>query len=162
MRIEHTIAPVFDKNAHILILGSMPSPKSRELGFYYGHPQNRFWRVLGAVLGTSIPITKDEKTAYLLAHRIALWDVLAACDINGASDASIRNAVPNDFTPIFTTASIRAVFTTGTKATGLYRKLCEPRGDMPTHSLPSTSPANQGRYPLEKLIAAYQSITQYL
>lgn len=95
-RIEHPLQPVFDGRSRVLVLGTMPSPASRTAGFYYGHPQNRFWKVLGALWDEHEPLGVEGRTAFLLAHRIAVWDVLAACDIEGASDASIAHAVPND------------------------------------------------------------------
>ena len=94
--VVHTIPPLYDRYSRVLLLGSIPSPKSREVGFFYGHPQNRFWRVLAAVLGEEMPQTIDEKRAMCLKHHVALWDTIARCDIVGASDTSIRNAVPND------------------------------------------------------------------
>lgn len=114
--IVHTIPPVYDARSRVLILGTMPSPKSREQGFYYGHPQNRFWRALAAALDEPAPQTVPEKRALALRRGIALWDVLASCDIEGASDASIQNPVANDLTPILAAADIRAVFTTGRRA----------------------------------------------
>ena len=157
-RIEHTIPPVYDAGSRILILGTMPSPKSRELGFYYAHPQNRFWPVMAALFGRPQPRGRDEKTKFLLETRIALWDVLESCTIDGADDSSIKNPAVNDFSPIFQKADIRRVFTTGKKATGLYRKYCLPKTGRPSVYLPSTSPANRGRYPLEALIRAYAVI----
>ncbi|MCL2287074.1 MAG: DNA-deoxyinosine glycosylase, partial [Firmicutes bacterium] len=101
--ITHTIPPVYDKNSKILILGTMPSPKSREVGFYYSHPQNRFWKTIAAVLGVQAPATIEEKVNLLHANGIALWDVLASCKIDGADDSSIKDAVVNDFTQLFET-----------------------------------------------------------
>ena len=109
----HPIPPVYDRNSEILILGSFPSVKSRESGFFYGHPQNRFWKVLSAVCEAPLPVTVPEKRAFLLAHRIALWDVIASCRITGSSDASIRDAVPNDLGPILSEAPVRQIYTTG-------------------------------------------------
>lgn len=140
--IIHEIEPVFDAKSQVLMLGTMPSPKSREQGFYYGHPQNRFWKVLAAVLDTEVPQTIPEKKQLLLTHHIALWDVLASCTIAGASDASIRDPKPNDITQLCTAAPIKKILCTGAKATQLYRKLCEPAVHLPCEQLPSTSPAN--------------------
>lgn len=140
--VTHEIKPVFDSRSRVLLLGTMPSPASREQGFYYGHPQNRFWRVLAAIFDEPAPRTIEEKRDMLLRHHIALWDVLASCEIEGASDASIRDAQPNDLARIFDAADIRAVFATGTKAGELYRKLVEPTLGVPCTTLPSTSPAN--------------------
>lgn len=140
--VTHTIEPVFDANSRVLVLGSIPSPKSREAGFFYGHPRNRFWRVLAAVFDEPVPATIEDKRDLLLRRHIALWDVAAACDIEGASDASIRNVVPNDLDRIFSVADIAAVFATGAKAGALYARLCEKRFGKPCVVLPSTSPAN--------------------
>lgn len=141
-QIAHTIAPIYDENSKILILGTMPSPKSRSAGFYYSHPQNRFWKTIAQVLDVQTPATIEEKTNLLLAHGIALWDVLAACKISGADDSSIKDAVVNDFTKIFELANICAVFTTGKKATQLFEKHCERKYGYKPIYLPSTSPAN--------------------
>ena len=152
--VTHEIQPVFDSRSRVLLLGTMPSPASREQGFYYGHPQNRFWRVLAAIFDEPAPRTIKEKRDMLLRHHIALWDVLASCEIEGASDASIRDAQPNDLARIFDAADIRAVFATGTKAGELYRKLIEPTLDAPCTTLPSTSPAN-AKMKLADLVDAY-------
>lgn len=152
--VTHEIQPVFDSRSRVLLLGTMPSPASREQGFYYGHPQNRFWHVLAAIFDEPAPRTIEEKRDMLLRHHIALWDVLASCEIEGASDASIRDAQPNDLARIFDAADIRAVFATGTKAGELYRKLIEPTLDAPCTTLPSTSPAN-AKMKLADLVDAY-------
>lgn len=109
----HTIAPVYDENSRILILGSFPSAKSREAAFFYGHPQNRFWRVLAAVLGEETPQTTGGKEVPVLRHGVALWDVIASCDIAGSSDASITNVVPNDLSRILDAAPVRRIFCNG-------------------------------------------------
>ena len=152
--VTHEIQPVFDSRSRVLLFGTMPSPASREQGFYYGHPQNRFWRVLAAIFDEPAPRTIEEKRDMLLRHYIALWDVLASCEIEGASDASIRDAQPNDLARIFDAADIRAVFATGTKAGELYRKLIEPTLGVPCTTLPSTSPAN-AKMKLSDLVDAY-------
>ena len=152
--VTHEIQPVFDSRSRVLLLGTMPSPASREQGFYYGHPQNRFWRMLAAIFDEPVSRTIEEKRDMLLRHHIALWDVLASCEIEGASDASIRDAQPNDLARIFDAADIRAVFATGTKAGELYRKLIEPTLDAPCTTLPSTSPAN-AKMKLADLVDAY-------
>lgn len=152
--VTHEIKPVFDSRSRVLLLGTMPSPASREQGFYYGHPQNRFWRVFAAIFDEPAPRTIEEKRDMLLRHHIALWDVLASCEIEGASDASIRDAQPNDLAHIFDAADIRAVFATGTKAGELYRKLIEPTLGVPCTTLPSTSPAN-AKMKLADLVDAY-------
>lgn len=160
-RIQHTITPVYDAQCRILILGTMPSPKSRETGFYYGHAQNRFWRVMAAVLNTSVPQTIAEKRLFLLDNHIALWDVLQQCEIKGADDSSIRKPVLNDFTLIFDTADIRQVFTTGAAATKLYTTLSASADRHPTIYLPSTSAANC-RISFESLVEKYSIIKRYL
>ena len=152
--VVHNIEPIFDTNSQVLLLGTMPSPKSREQGFFYGHPQNRFWKVLAALFDEPTPETTEEKKDLCLRHHIALWDVLASCDIKGASDASITNVRPNDLSRILSTAPIKAIFTTGIKAGQLYRKLCEPSVGIPCTVLPSTSPANS-RVRLPELCAVY-------
>lgn len=152
--VTHEIQPVFDSRSRVLLLGTMPSPASRKQGFYYGHPQNRFWRVIAAIFDEPAPRTIEEKRDILLRHHIALWDVLASCEIEGASDASIRDAQPNDLARIFDAADIRAVFATGTKAGELYRKLIEPTLGVPCTTLPSTSPAN-AKMKLADLVDAY-------
>ena len=152
--IIHSIEPVFDTESRVLILGTMPSPKSREVQFYYGHPQNRFWRVLAAVLGEEVPQSVPEKKAMLLRHRIALWDVLAECEITGASDPSIRNPVANDLSVILDHAPVQAVFTTGATAWKLYTRLQKPHTGIEAVRLPSTSPANCA-VKMEALTEAY-------
>lgn len=121
--VVHTIPPLYDSHSRVLLLGSIPSPKSREAGFFYAHPQNRFWRVLAAVLGEEVPQTIEEKRAMCLKHHVALWDTIARCDIAGASDTSIRNAVPNDIGKLVRESEITRIFATGGKSAELYRKL---------------------------------------
>lgn len=164
--VEHGFGPVWDSESRILILGSMPSPKSRKAAFYYMHPQNRFWPVMQALFADPADpsdVTGDSlqsRRAFALRHHIALWDVIESCDITGASDASIRNATPNDLTPLLRDAPIARIFTTGAKSAQLYRRLIEPRlaatgitiGMTP---LPSTSPANASMR-LPALIEAYR------
>ena len=155
MRVNHPFDPIWDENSRILILGSFPSVRSRTDNFYYGHPQNRFWKVTAAVFGEAPPQTVDEKKAFLLKHGIALWDVIASCEIENSSDQSIRNAVVNDLSEILDTADIRAVFTNGKAADKLYRKY---HGDTAI-CLPSTSPANAA-WTMEKLEQAWSVITK--
>ncbi len=151
--VEHPIEPVFDGNSRILILGSFPSVKSREVGFYYGHPQNRFWRVLAAVTGDPAPDTAAKKRAFLLRRGIALWDVIAKCEIEGSADARIRNAVPNDLSRIVSAAPVGAVFTNGKTADRLYDAFFSEL-PLPKLCLPSTSPANAA-FSLERLIGVW-------
>lgn len=157
--ITHPIPPVYDKDSKILILGSFPSVKSREQQFFYGHKQNRFWRVLAEVLNCSVPNDTEEKRAMLLSHHIAVWDVIASCEITGSSDASIRSIKPNDLSPILTCANIQAIYTNGGKAHELYQKYIYPVTGIPAHLLPSTSPANAG-YSMERLAEAWRVVAR--
>lgn len=159
--IVHNFNPVFNENSRILMLGTMPSPKSRETGFYYGHPRNRFWKVVADVCGEEVPQTIEDKTAFALRNRIAVWDVLAGCEIKGADDSSIRNPKANDMNIILEHADIQAIFTTGKKAAQLYQKYCYPKTDMQAVCLPSTSPANC-RMSYEELLEEYKVIRKYL
>ena len=159
--LRHPFPAIYAPDSRILILGSFPSVKSREQKFFYGHPQNRFWRIMAALLGTDVPQTTEEKRAFLLAHRIALWDVIASCDIAGSSDASIRNAVPNDLSPILETASVRQIFTNGGTAHRLYRKYIYPLTGREDIVLPSSSPANAARS-LDALIDAWHIVCEAL
>jgi hypoxanthine-DNA glycosylase len=160
--VYHELAPVFDGSSRILILGTMPSPKSRESGFYYSHPQNRMWKVLSDVFGEPLPETREEKERFLMDHKIAMWDVLKSCEIKGADDSTIMKPEPNEIGRILKAADIKAVFTTGTKATQLYRKLCYPVTERPSVYLPSTSPANCRNQTRETLADAYRVILEYL
>lgn len=137
---QHNIPPIWNEHSQVLILGSFPSVKSREGRFFYHHPQNRFWKVLAAVLDCPVPKTVEEKTAMLLRNRIALWDVIASCEITGSSDSSIRNAIPNDLSQIH--APVAAIFCNGQTAHKLYRRHLQPRTGREAILLPSTSPAN--------------------
>ena len=147
--IQHPIKPVFDQNSRILILGSFPSVKSREEMFFYGHPQNRFWRVISAVFECDVPKTVEEKREMLLSHGVALWDVLASCEIEGSADSTIKNAEANDLSPIFSAAKIEKVFVNGRTAEKYYNKYLKEKLGREAVCLPSTSPANaawsQGR-----------------
>ena len=155
--VTHPIRPVYDEKSRILILGSFPSVKSREAAFFYGHPQNRFWKVLAAVFECDIPDTVEEKKIFLLTHRIALWDVIASCEITGSSDASIRNVVPNPVLQILNAASIEKIYANGKTAETYSRKYLEKDLGRGAVCLPSTSPANAG-WTLERLIAAWRVI----
>ena len=155
--IVHPIDPVYDKNSVILILGSFPSQKSREQLFFYGHPQNRFWRVLAGVFGCDTPQTADEKKQFLLAHRIAVWDVIASCDITGSSDASIKNVVANDLRVILDAADIRQIFVNGKTAEKYYNKYIKPEIGREAVCLPSTSPANAA-WSIERLTEVWRAI----
>lgn len=152
--ISHPIAPVFDGTSRILILGSFPSVRSREAGFFYGHPQNRFWRVLAAVFEVPVPQTVEEKRALLIARHIALWDVIAACDVAGSADSSIRHALPNDLSLILSAAPVERIFVNGKTAQTCFRRYTEPLIHRPAVCLPSTSPANAA-WSLDRLIGAW-------
>ena len=157
----HPFDPIYDENSRILILGTFPSVKSREVQFYYGHARNRFWKTLSQLFSEPLPQTVEEKIRFLKQHRIALWDTCAACDIDGSSDAAIRNAVPNDITPILQTADIRAVFCGGKTAGKLYQMHLFPKTGMEAHILPSTSPANAACKD-DDLLRAWSAILPYL
>ena len=156
-RVTHEFPALFDDNSEVLLLGSIPSPKSREQGFYYGHPQNRFWKVLANVLNEPLPATIDEKKTMLLKHHIALWDVLDSCSIIGASDTSIEDVVPNDIASLLAQTKIKRIFCTGATAHKLYEKYCEKATGIKAVKLPSTSPANCA-VKFEKLVEAYEDI----
>ena len=153
----HPIPPLFDKNSRVLILGSFPSVKSREAKFFYGHPQNRFWRVLAALTGSPLPHTIAEKTELVLNYHFALWDSIGSCTITGSSDSSIRDIVPNDLSVILDHAPIERIFCNGAASLASYRHYIEPLIPRPALLLPSTSPANAA-WTLERLIDAWRVI----
>ena len=155
--ITHPIEPIYNKKSKILILGSFPSVKSREEGFFYGHPQNRFWKVLSAVFSESTPHTIQEKKKFLLRNKVALWDVIHSCEITGSSDSSIKNVVVNDLTKILDVANIEQIFVNGKKAFSLYNKYMKPELEIEARCLPSTSPAN-ATWNLERLIEVWKKI----
>ncbi len=157
VRVVHPIDPVFDGKSRILILGSFPSVKSREAMFFYGHPQNRFWKVTAAVFKEEVPRTVKEKRDFLLRNRIALWDVIGECEITGSSDASIRNAKANDLSRILDQAKIDRIYVNGKTAEKMYRKHTENRIGRKCIALPSTSPANAA-WSLDMLIDAWNII----
>lgn len=152
--VHHNFEPIYDGNSKILILGTFPSVKSREQNFYYGHKQNRFWKMLAGILQIQTPETIEEKKQMLLEHGIAIWDVIASCEICGSSDASIRNVVPNDISRILYEASVTKIIANGTKAYDLYKKYSYPQTGMECIKLPSTSPANAA-WTLEQLIKTW-------
>lgn len=162
-REEHPFGPIYDESSRILILGSFPSVKSREESFFYGHPQNRFWKVIKSVTGYKGEIsTIEEKTRMLKEQHIALWDTIASCDIEGSSDSSIRNAVANDLSEIIETGKISAIFCNGNTSFKLYRKYSENVTGISAKILPSTSPANAS-WSLEKLIEKWgEEISPYI
>ena len=157
----HNIDPVYDCDSRILILGSFPSVKSREQQFFYGHKQNRFWRVMAQVLDCAVPEDITQKRDMLLSHHVAVWDVIASCEITGSSDASIRDVRPNDLSQILSQADIRAIYANGSKAYQLYQKYIYPVNGREVTLLPSTSPANAG-YSLERLVEAWSVIRKAL
>lgn len=159
--ILHPIPPLYDENARILILGSFPSVKSREAAFFYGHPQNRFWPVMAALLDAPVPQTVEEKTALVTAHGIAMWDVIAACSIEGSADSSIADVKVNDLSPILRSGNIRQIFVNGQTAAKLYKKYTQPQTGMPAICLPSTSPANAA-WSLARLTDAWSVVKEYL
>lgn len=156
----HTIEPFYNNNSKILILGSFPSIKSREIGFYYSHPQNRFWQVLANVFNEKNPSTINEKKALLKKNKIALYDVCASCQIKGSSDASIKDVEPNDLTKIFESAKIKVIAFNGQKAFNLYQKYFKNKFEVELIGLPSTSPAN-AKYKLKDLINEYKVLKKY-
>ncbi len=156
-RISHGFTPVCDENSRILILGTLPSGKSRETGFYYGHPQNRFWKVLAALFEEAVPETIEEKKAFLLRNRVAVWDVIDSCDIIGASDSSIRNVVPADVAGLLKKTGIRRVFANGALAKKLYDRYTRGQIGVEAMQLPSTSPAN-ARFRMEDLLESWKII----
>lgn len=155
--VEHTFEPVYDKNSKILILGTFPSVKSRENQFFYGHPQNRFWKVIAQLTGEEVPKTIEEKKTLLLRNRIAIWDVIHSCKIIGSSDSSIQDVVVNDFSNILKNANIEKIYANGGKAYELYQKYAFEKTGREIIKLPSTSPANAG-WSLERLCEAWKRI----
>ncbi len=161
MEVIHTIDPIYDKNSKVLILGTMPSVKSREVGFYYSHPKNKFWKVLSMVYGEKIGDSRQEKIDFLNKHYIALFDVLKSCDISSSSDNSIKNPIPNDLSAILEKSNIKAIFTTGKRAYQLYEKYIYPCTKIHAISLQSTSPANCRKGIEEVLVEEYSQIRTY-
>lgn len=153
--MQHPFEPVYDANSNVLILGTFPSVKSREHHFYYGHPQNRFWKVIAALTKSELPTTLEAKKALLLTHGIAIWDVIHSCDITGSSDSSIKNVVPMNFSTILAQSRITRIFANGATAAKLYQTYCEKSTGIPIIQLPSTSPANAA-FSLEKLLETWR------
>ena len=141
-RIQHPIPPLYDRESRILILGSFPSVKSRETAFFYGHPQNRFWKLLAALFSEVLPVTVEDKSAFLHRNHVAVWDTIASCEIQGSSDSSIKNVQVNDLSVILDHAPIERVLCNGQTAARLYHRLQEPLTHLPALTLPSTSPLN--------------------
>ena len=157
--VMHPIAPIYDKHSTILILGSFPSVKSREEGFFYGHKQNRFWKVVSRVFEEEEPKTIEEKKALLLRNHIAVWDVIAGCDIEGSSDSTIKNVRPNDLSTILDNAQIKAIYVNGKTAEKYYKKYIEKSINRKAVCLPSTSPANAA-WSIEKLLDTWRGIKE--
>lgn len=155
--IVHPIPPVYNEQSRVLILGSFPSVKSREDGFFYGHPQNRFWKVLAAVYERPVPLTTEEKRSFLLECGVALWDVIASCEIDGSADSSIKRAVPNDVELILNAADIKQIFVNGKTAEKYYNRFLYKSLDRQAICLPSTSPANAA-WNLERLVEQWRII----
>ncbi|MBQ8766562.1 MAG: DNA-deoxyinosine glycosylase [Clostridia bacterium] len=158
---QHPFPPLYDENSKVLILGSFPSVKSREQMFFYGHPQNRFWKVISTVVEQETPITVEEKRTFLLSNKIALWDVIASCDITGSSDSSIKNVVANDLTEILHNADIKQIFVNGKTAEKYYNKYIRNVINRDAICLPSTSPANAG-WDLQRLTVEWKNIFNFL
>lgn len=157
--LKHPFGPLFNENSHVLILGSFPSVKSREQNFFYGHPQNRFWKVIAAVLNQPVPGSVEEKKQLILENGLALWDSIASCEIAGSSDSSIRNARANDISIILDSCNIVQIYCNGRKSHELYRKYIGPETGREAVCLPSTSPAN-AQWTLDKLIKAWAVIAK--
>ena len=153
-KVKHPFPPLYDENSQILILGSFPSVKSREVKFFYGHPQNRFWKVVANVFDEKIPETIEDKKSLILKNHLALWDVISECEITGSSDASIKNAKANDISKILKDSSIKKIIVNGKTAERLYIKYIEPVTGIKAVVMPSTSPANAA-WSLDRLIEAW-------
>jgi hypoxanthine-DNA glycosylase len=158
--ITHPLRPLFQSDSKILILGSFPSVKTREYGFFYGHPQNRFWPLLERIFGVTLSTDIEERRAFLLRHHLALYDVIYRCDIIGSSDASIQNVVPSDLSPIFKEADIKQIFCNGGTAYRYYKKYQERQTGFKAVQLPSTSPAN-ARSSMDDLYNRWKIIKDY-
>lgn len=156
-KIIHPIEPVYNKQSRVLILGSFPSVKSRENQFFYGHPQNRFWKVLAKIYKADIPVTNEEKRNFLLNNRIAVWDVIHSCEIIGSSDSSIKDVTANDLSIILDNANINYIYVNGKKAEEMYKKYIYPDTKIKAICLPSTSPANAA-WNLERLVEVWCQI----
>lgn len=155
--IKHPFPPLYDKNSKVLVLGSFPSVKSREQMFFYGHPQNRFWRVAAAVFGCETPLTIEEKTEFALSHGLAMWDVIASCDIVGSSDSSIKNVTANDLSVIIKNSAVSRIYVNGKAAEKYYNIYTRDKLGIEAVCLPSTSPANAA-WSFEKLVEAWSVI----
>lgn len=157
--IKHPFPPLYDKDSKILVLGSFPSIKSREQLFFYGHPQNRFWKVTAAVFGDDVPKSIEDKKAFLHKNHIALWDVIASCDIEGSADSTIKNVVPNDLDAIIKNSKVKRIFVNGKTAEKYYNKYTKDKLGRAAVCLPSTSPANAA-WSIERLVGAWRIINE--
>ena len=155
--VKHPFVPLYDKNSRILILGSLPSAASRKQNFYYGHPFNRFWKVLAALYEEETPVTITDKKTFLKKHHIALYDVIGECDIRGSSDTSVRNVIPTDLEDIIRNSNISRVFCNGKLSGRLYKKYHEAKTGIEAMVLPSTSPANAS-YTMDRLLEEWKEI----
>lgn len=162
MLVNHSLKPIYNSESKVLILGTMPSIKSRELGFYYANPKNRFWKTMSKVFNQEIGETNIDRINFLLKNKIALFDVLKSCEINSSSDNSIKKPIPNDLLPIIEKSNIKVIFTTGKKSYELYQKYCYPKTNIKAILLPSPSPANCPKGIEEKLYKEYTKIKDYL
>lgn len=158
-RLIHPFEPIYNAESKVLILGSFPSVKSREQAFFYGHPQNRFWKVIAAVTGEPVPVNIEEKKALLLEHGIAVWDVIASCEIIGSSDSSIRNVQVNDLSRILNAAPDVKIFANGTKSYELFCRYAKAQTGKEITKLPSTSPANAA-WSLERLCEEWKRLLE--
>ncbi len=140
--LTHPVKPIYNQESEILILGTFPSVKSREMKFFYSHPQNRFWRVMARLCKSDVPKTVEEKTDLILSNHFALWDVIHSCEVEGSSDSSIKNVIPNDISVILNHSQVNKIFVNGKKAEELYKKYLEKQTGIKAIYLPSTSPAN--------------------
>ncbi len=156
-RVLHPFPPLYDERSEALILGSFPSVKSRENMFFYGHPQNRFWKLLALLCGEEVPVTTEEKTDLVLSRHLALWDSIRSCTITGSSDSSVRDVVPNDLSVIIDNSRVSRVFCNGALSYNMYMKYSFPATGIRAVKLPSTSPANAA-YSLERLAKAWEII----
>lgn len=157
--IIHPIPPLYDANSRVLILGSFPSVKSREAMFFYGHPQNRFWKLMALLFDADVPSTVKEKKRLVLSHGIAMWDTIHSCTITGSSDSSIKDVVPNDLSVILSNSRVKRIFCNGAASHRLYQKYIYPINNIPAQKLPSTSPANAA-WSLERLAEAWKIICE--
>ena len=152
--IVHPFPPLYNRESRILILGSLPSIKSREQNFFYGHPQNRFWKVIAALFKEEVPATIEEKKSLILKNHLALWDTIYSCDIIGSSDSSIKNVQPTDLSPIIQNSRIEKIFCNGKTSWNYFQKFQKHTLGMDATPLPSTSPANAA-WNMDRLIKAW-------